>query len=107
MDTQPQPTIAPFEQTTLPETISETGRRILWIVGVYRAVCGNHIDAAEVARQAKVKTLVLTHMLEQIDQPGIRERIIKEITEVFDGNVIWGEDLMEIPVKGPALHKME
>ena len=74
---------------------------------IYRAVCGNHIDTAEVARQAKVKTLVLTHMLEQIDQPGIRERIIKEITEIFDGNVIWGEDLMEIPIKGPALHRME
>jgi ribonuclease BN (tRNA processing enzyme) len=74
---------------------------------IYRAVCGNHIDTAEVARQAKVKTLVLTHMLEQIDQPGIRERIIKEITEIFDGNVIWGEDLMEIPAKGPALHRME
>jgi ribonuclease BN (tRNA processing enzyme) len=74
---------------------------------VYRAVCGNHLDTAEIARQAGVKTLVLTHMLEQIDRPGIRERIIREIGEIFDGDVIWGEDLMEIPVEGPSLYKME
>ena len=50
-----------------------------------------------------MKTLVLTHMLGQIDQPGVRERIIAEIRKVYDGNVIWGEDLMEIPIKGPAI----
>jgi ribonuclease BN (tRNA processing enzyme) len=74
---------------------------------IYRAVCGNHLDTAEIARQAGVKTLVLTHVLEQIDQAGIRERIVKEIAEIFDGNVIWGEDLMEVPVEGPAPYKME
>ncbi len=40
MDTQTQPAIPPFEQATLPETISASGQRILWIVGIYRAVCG-------------------------------------------------------------------
>jgi len=35
-----------------------------------------------------------------------REQIIKEIREDYDGNVIWGEDLMEIPVE-PSLAKME
>lgn len=73
----------------------------------YRAACGNHIDTAQVAKQAGVKTLVLTHILEQIDQPGVRERIIQEIGTIFDGNVIWGEDLMEIPIQGPALAKMD
>jgi ribonuclease BN (tRNA processing enzyme) len=74
---------------------------------IYRAVCGNHVDTAKVAQQAGVKTLVLTHMLEQIDQPGVREQIIKETTEIYDGNVIWGEDLMEIPLHGPQTAKME
>ncbi|MGH7947100.1 MAG: MBL fold metallo-hydrolase, partial [Opitutaceae bacterium] len=69
--------------------------------------CGNQIDTAKVAREAGVKTLVLTHMLEQIDQPGVRERIIHEIRGIFDGHVIWGEDLMEIPVKGPQMFRME
>ena len=40
METQTQPAIPPFEQASLPETINESGRRILWIVGIYRAVCG-------------------------------------------------------------------
>lgn len=74
---------------------------------IYRAVCGNHIDTAHVAKKAGVKTLVLTHMLEQIDQPGIREELMREIMQIFDGNLIWGEDRMEIPVLGPRMAKME
>lgn len=75
--------------------------------GIYRLVCGNHVDTARVAQQAGAKTLVLTHFLEQIDQPGVREQIIREIGKIYAGPVIWGEDLMEIPVKGPKLYKME
>jgi ribonuclease Z len=55
-----------------------------------------------------VGTLVLTHMLEQIDRPGIREAIVHETRKLYDGNVIWGEDLMEIPVGAqPTLARME
>lgn len=72
----------------------------------YRMVCGNHRDVAQVAAKAGVRTLVLTHFLEQIDQPGVREQIIREIGEVYSGHVIWGEDLMEIPVKGPQMFRM-
>ncbi len=64
----------------------------------YRRACGNHRDNAVVARRAGVKTLVLTHVLAQIDQPGLRERIVREIAQEFDGDVIWGEDLMTIEV---------
>ncbi|MCP5368851.1 MAG: MBL fold metallo-hydrolase [Hyphomicrobiales bacterium] len=74
---------------------------------IYREVCGNPIDNAHIAREAGVKTLVLTHFLEQIDQPGIRERILREMMEIYDGDIVWGEDLMVIPVKGPRLAKME
>ena len=51
------------------------------------------------AQQAGVKTLVLTHLLPQIDRPGVREEIVHEIRRVFDGRVIWGEDLMQIDVE--------
>ena len=44
---------------------------------------------------------MLTHIPEQMDVPGIREKVIREVGEVFKGNVFWGEDLMEIPVKDP------
>jgi ribonuclease BN (tRNA processing enzyme) len=74
---------------------------------IYREVCGNHKDNAIIARQAGVKTLVLTHVLEQIDQPGVRERIAQEIGEDYHGNVIWGEDLMQIDVQPPQMAKME
>lgn len=74
---------------------------------IYREVCGNHIDTAEVAKRAGVRTLVLTHMLEQIDRPGIRERIIAEMSDIFRGTIIWGEDLLEVPLDGAELAKME
>ena len=74
---------------------------------IYRQVCGNHLDTAEVARQAGVGTLVLTHMLEQIDQPGIRERIIGEMSRIFDGTIIWGEDLLQVPITRPELGRMK
>lgn len=74
--------------------------------GMYRAVCGNHEDVAIIARDAKVKTLVLTHFLEQIDQPGVREHILREISKIYDGHIVWGEDRMEIPVKGPKMFHM-
>jgi ribonuclease BN (tRNA processing enzyme) len=60
----------------------------------YRAACGNHRDNAAIAERAGVKTLVLTHLLHQIDRPGVREQIVHEIQEQFTGQVIWGEDLM-------------
>jgi ribonuclease BN (tRNA processing enzyme) len=62
----------------------------------YRLACGNHRDNAVIARRAGVKSLVLTHILAEIDQPAVREQIIHEIRQEFDGNVIWGEDLMQL-----------
>lgn len=68
----------------------------------YRAACGNHRDNAITAQRARVKTLVLTHLLPQIDQPGVREQIVHEIQQVFEGTVIWGEDLMQITLPRTA-----
>ncbi len=62
----------------------------------YRLACGNHQDNAVIARRAGVKTLVLTHVLSHIDRPSIREQIVREVKQEFDGQVIWGEDLMEL-----------
>jgi ribonuclease BN (tRNA processing enzyme) len=73
----------------------------------YRAACGNHRDNARTAKRAGVKTLVLTHLLEQIDRPAIRERIVHEIRQEFDGDVIWGEDLMQITVRPDGMGGIE
>jgi ribonuclease BN (tRNA processing enzyme) len=68
----------------------------------YRAACGNHKDNATLARRAGVKTMVLTHLLATIDQPGLREQIVHEIQMEFDGTVIWGEDLMRLSLPRPG-----
>ena len=73
----------------------------------YRAACGNHKDNALVAQRAGVKTLVLTHLLAQIDHPRIREQIVHEIQQVFQGKVVWGEDLMELTFAGPVVANIE
>ncbi|MGH7696375.1 MAG: MBL fold metallo-hydrolase [Gemmatimonadaceae bacterium] len=73
----------------------------------YRAACGNHRDNAQTAKRAGVKTLVLVHVLAQIDQPRIREQIVHEIQQEFEGKVVWGEDLMQLTLAGPAIAKIE
>jgi len=73
----------------------------------YRAACGNHRDNAVTAKKAGVKTLVLTHFLGQIDQPRLREQIVHEIQQTFDGKVVWGEDLMQLTLAGPTIAKIE
>src|ERR1051326_8598473 len=37
---QPRPAVPPFEPPPPPSLINDSTRRILWIVGLYRAVCG-------------------------------------------------------------------
>ena len=66
-----------------------------------------HLDVARIGRDAGAKNLVLTHMARQMDVPGVPERVIKEVSEVYPGNVFWGEDLMEIPVEVPRPAKLD
>lgn len=67
--------------------------------------CMSHMDLAELAQQANVGTLVLTHMTDQFDGPAVRERVISDMTKVYTGNLMFGEDLMVVPIKMPALEK--
>ncbi len=55
-----------------------------------------HIEAAQAAANSGAKTLVTTHMYNQLDLPGIRERVIAEMAQVFDGVIVMGEDLMQL-----------
>ena len=61
-----------------------------------------HMELAELGASARVKTLVITHVTEQFDRPGVRERVIADMSRVYPGNLVFGEDLMEIPVTSPA-----
>ena len=73
----------------------------------FRNATGNHKDNAEIARQSGAKTIVLTHLTDQIDQPAIREQIVHEIQQVYSGKVIWGQDLMRLGLSGKAVGNIE
>lgn len=68
---------------------------------------GGHLEVARLAAEANVRNLVVSHVTEQMDVPGIRERVIREMGEVYSGNIFFGEDLMEIPVAGPRAAKLD
>jgi ribonuclease BN (tRNA processing enzyme) len=63
-----------------------------------RHVAGSHTsyrDVGRIAREARVKTLVLTHFVPgnvEVD----RDRVLGEIRKSFAGVVVLGEDLMEV-----------
>ena len=60
--------------------------------------CSGHLDAARTAKEAGVGTLVLVHLTEQLEQIGVKERVLFEVGEIFDGRVIYGEDLAAVPL---------
>ncbi|MGH8689799.1 MAG: MBL fold metallo-hydrolase [Burkholderiales bacterium] len=68
---------------------------------------GGHLEVARLAQAAGVRNLVASHITEQMDVPGVRERLIGEMAEIYRGNLFFGEDLMEIPVGAPGPRKLD
>ena len=64
-----------------------------------------HLEIAQLAKEQNVSTLVTTHMTPQMDAPGIRERLIGEMAEIFKGTIVWGEDLLQIPITPAPIGK--
>ncbi len=64
-----------------------------------RLASSGHLEAARVAAEQNVKTLVCTHFTPQMDTPGVKEQCLGEMADIYSGRIIWGEDLMEIPLK--------
>ncbi len=60
-----------------------------------------HLDAARTAQAMRAATCVTTHISEQMDVPGIAEKLMREMAGIYDGNIIWGKDLMTLPVTPP------
>lgn len=61
-----------------------------------KLTASGHMEIARLAAEQNVKTLVTTHFTPQMEPPGVRERCIAEMSKVYDGRIIWGEDLMEL-----------
>jgi ribonuclease Z len=54
--------------------------------------------AGQLAADAGVGTLVLTHIGPHLDQPDVREEGIREVEAAFGGRVVFGEELMVLEV---------
>ena len=65
----------------------------------YRRSSGSHMDVAETAARANAKTLVLTHCIPLLRAPGVMEKLLVEMRGIYDGNIIVGQDLMEVPLE--------
>lgn len=72
--------------------ISGTAPNPAWETGA-----AGHREVAEVAAEAGVRTLVISHVSNQMDLPGVRERLLAEMAGIFTGNIVWGEDGMVVP----------
>lgn len=53
--------------------------------------------AAETAAAANVRQLVMVHIGERLTRPELRESRELEAREAWDGRIVWGEELMQVP----------
>ena len=68
--------------------------------------CSGHLDAARTAQAAGVGTLVLVHITESVERPGIKERVLHEAGEVFAGSIVFAEDLLQVPLDGIEVERI-
>ena len=54
------------------------------------------LGAASMAQECGVKTLIITHTLPNLTRPGSKERGLGDIARVYDGEVIFAEELMTL-----------
>jgi ribonuclease Z len=73
----------------------------------FSAFTMGHLELARFAQEAQVKSLVISHVTEQFDRPGLREQVVREVGAIYKGNIFFGEDLQEIPLKGPQAAKLD
>ena len=59
--------------------------------------CGT-VGAAEMAQKARVKKLVLVHIGPNLSLHGKREKGIGDIKSIFDGDVVFSDELMSVEV---------
>ncbi len=56
------------------------------------------LDAANMARDAGVKKLILTHTGSRLSKPGSKEKGIRDIARIYQGEIVFGEELMHLVV---------
>jgi ribonuclease Z len=63
--------------------------------GESRGMAGT-TSAGLLAARAGVGTLVLTHIAAHLDSPGLREEGVRDVAAVFDGRIVFGEELLSL-----------
>jgi ribonuclease BN (tRNA processing enzyme) len=58
----------------------------------------SHIDVARMAAAAGARMLILTHISQQLDEPLAKARVLRDIAALYAGDIVWGEDLMELTI---------
>ncbi len=59
-----------------------------WLAG-----SSGHMEIAETAAQAGVRQVVLSHLRPHMDADGVHQRMVDEMSTIFDGDIVVGEDL--------------
>ena len=59
-------------------------------------MCGT-TGAAQLAQETGARKLVLVHNT-RIAEHGRMERVIADVARVYEGEIVMGEELMEVPV---------
>jgi ribonuclease BN (tRNA processing enzyme) len=65
---------------------------------VAKVIAGT-LDSAKIAQESRVKRLVLSHQGSNLASPGSREKGIADISKIFDGEIIFAEELMTLELK--------
>jgi ribonuclease Z len=55
-------------------------------------------SAAQLAAEAGVRALVLTHISPHLDTPSVRDDALRGAADAFDGRIVFGEELMVLDV---------
>jgi ribonuclease BN (tRNA processing enzyme) len=56
------------------------------------------IDAAHIAKETGTKRLILAHQGPNFDRPGSKEKGIADISRIYDGEIIFAEELMILEI---------
>jgi ribonuclease BN (tRNA processing enzyme) len=67
--------------------------------GLSRGMTGTP-SAARMAAEAGVRTLVLTHIAPHLDTPAVRDAALRDAAAVFDGRIVFGEELQTVDIGG-------
>lgn len=56
------------------------------------------LEAAKLARDCRVKRLIVNHYTPELAKPGSRERAIGDIGRVYGGEIVFADELMVLPI---------